>query len=97
MYWQWVNTAVVRPAGRDSPFSAQRSRAILRLAMRRRVVLLLVPLSIILAAAAAITYLVWWDATHCTFCRTRVDEFGRCPNPDCHLGRLTMEQEGQDA
>ena len=50
-----------------------------------------------LAAAAAITYFVWWDATHCTFCRTRLDEFGRCPNPDCHLGRLTREQEGQEA
>lgn len=44
-----------------------------------------------LAAAAAITYFVWWDATHCTFCRARLDEFGRCPNPDCHLGRLTRE------
>jgi hypothetical protein len=45
----------------------------------------------LLAAAAAITYFIYWDATHCTFCRTRVDEFGRCPNPDCHFGRLTRE------
>jgi hypothetical protein len=48
-----------------------------------------------LAAAAAITYFVWWDATHCTFCRTHLDEFGRCPNPDCHLGQLTREQASE--
>ena len=69
-------------------------RAILRFAMRRGLTLLLVPLSVMMAAAAAITYFVWWDATHCTFCRTRLDEFGRCPNPECHLGRLTAEQDG---
>jgi hypothetical protein len=62
--------------------------------MRRGLILLLLPLSLMLAAAAAITYFVWWDATHCTFCRTRLDEFGRCPNPDCHLGRLTAEHDG---
>ena len=74
-------------------FSVGDSDAILRHAMRRGLVFTLLPLSILLAAAAAITYFVWWDATHCTFCRTRLDEFGRCPNPDCHLGRLTREQE----
>ena len=74
-------------------FSVGDSDAILRHAMRRGLVFTLLPLSILLAAAAAITYFVWWDATHCTFCRTRLDEFGRCPNSDCHLGRLTREQE----
>jgi hypothetical protein len=63
--------------------------------MRRRVVFILVPVSLMLAAAAAITYFVWWDATHCTFCRTRVDEFGRCQNRDCRLGRLTQEHEDE--
>ena len=47
-----------------------------------------------LLGAAAVTYFIWWDATHCTFCRARLDEFGRCPNPDCHFGRLTLEQDG---
>lgn len=61
--------------------------------MRRGLVLLLLPLSLLLAAAAAITYLIWWDATHCTFCRSRLNEFGRCTNRDCHLGRLTREQQ----
>ncbi len=61
--------------------------------MRRGVALVLLPLSIMLAAAAAVTYFVWWDATHCTFCRARLDEFGRCPDRDCKLGRLTREQE----
>jgi len=65
--------------------------------MRRKVAFILLPVSIMLAAAAAITYFVWWDATHCTFCRTRLDELGHCPNPDCHLGRLTKEQEAQEA
>ncbi len=58
----------------------------------RRTLVILPPLSLLLAAAAAITYFIYWDATHCTFCRTRVDEFGRCPNPDCHFGRLTRER-----
>jgi hypothetical protein len=57
----------------------------------RRTLFILPPLSLLLAAAAAVTYFIYWDATHCTFCRTRVDEFGRCPNPDCHFGRLTRE------
>lgn len=60
--------------------------------MRRKVAFILLPVSIMLAAAAAITYFVWWDATHCTFCRTRLDELGHCPNPDCHLGPLTQER-----
>jgi len=81
-------------AARAAISSAPKARAILRLTMRRGLLLLLVPLSVMLAAAAAITYFVWWDATHCTFCRTRLDEFGRCPNPDCHLGRLTREHDG---
>jgi len=61
----------------------------------RRVVLLLLPLSLILTVAAAIAYFVWWDATHCTLCRTRVDTFGRCPNQECHLhpGHLSGEME----
>lgn len=54
---------------------------------------MLPPLSLLLAAAAAMTYFVWWDATHCTFCRMRLDEFARCPNPDCTFGRLTREQD----
>jgi len=61
--------------------------------MRRGLLFVLPPLSLLLAAAAAITYFVWWDATHCTFCRTRLDEFGRCPNTDCNFGRLTREQD----
>lgn len=61
--------------------------------MRRSIALILPPISLILAAVAAITYFLWWDATHCVFCRARLDEFGRCPNPNCHLGRLTQEQE----
>jgi hypothetical protein len=65
--------------------------------MRRRLAIILLPLSLILAGAAAVTYFVWWDATHCTFCRERLDEFGRCPNPDCHLGQLTKELEGREA
>jgi len=44
-----------------------------------------------------IAYFTWWDATHCTFCRAHLDTFGRCPNPDCHLGRLTREGEEQKA
>jgi hypothetical protein len=59
----------------------------------RRTLFILPPLSLFLAAAAAITYFIYWDATHCTFCRTRLDEFGRCPNPSCHFGRLTRESE----
>ncbi len=68
--------------------------------MRRRLAIILLPLSLILAgAAAAVTYFVWWDATHCTFCRERLDEFGRCQNPGCRLGKLTkeMETESQEA
>jgi len=62
--------------------------------MRRRGLLYaLPPLSLLLAAAGALTYFIWWDATHCTFCRSRLDEFGRCQNPDCRLGRLTREDE----
>jgi len=61
--------------------------------MRRGLLYILPPLSLLLAAAAAMTYFVWWDATHCTFCRTRLDEFARCPNPDCTFGRLTREQD----
>jgi hypothetical protein len=64
--------------------------------MRRRLAIILLPLSLILAGAAAVTYFVWWDATHCTFCRERLDEFGRCPNPDCHLGQLTKETAGRE-
>ena len=64
--------------------------------MRRRLAIILLPLSLILAGAAAVTYFVWWDATHCTFCRDRLDEFGRCPNPDCHLGQLTKELESRE-
>jgi hypothetical protein len=55
--------------------------------------MILPPLSLLLAAAAVITYFIWWDSTHCTFCRTRLDEFGRCPNQDCRFGRLTRESE----
>ena len=65
--------------------------------MQRRLLLVLLPLSFILTGVAVILYFVWWDATHCTFCRARLDEFGRCPNPDCHLGRLTHEQEAAEA
>ena len=63
--------------------------------MRR--VLLLVPLGLILSGVAAVIYFIWWDATHCTLCRDRLDPFGRCINPDCHLGRLTSQQEGLEA
>jgi len=59
----------------------------------RRTLFILPPLSLMLAIAAAVTYFIYWDATHCTFCRTRLDEFGRCPNPSCHFGRLTRESE----
>lgn len=59
--------------------------------MRYRIVILL-PLAALLAAAAAIAYFIWWDASHCVICRTRLDEFGRCPNPDCRLGPLTQEE-----
>lgn len=59
----------------------------------RRGLFILPPLSLLLAGAAAITYFIWWDATHCTFCRTRLDDFGRCPSPDCRFGRLTRETE----
>jgi hypothetical protein len=79
--------------GHGSKSDLSGTRAILRLTMRRGLLLLLVPVSLMMAAAAAITYFVWWDATHCTFCRTRLDDYGRCPNPDCHLGRLTREQD----
>ena len=65
--------------------------------MRSRLAIILLPLSLILAGAAAVTYFVWWDATHCTFCRKRLDEFGRCPNPNCHLGQLTQEMEAREA
>jgi hypothetical protein len=61
--------------------------------MRRGLFFVLPFLSLLLAAAAAITYFIWWDATHCTFCRTRLDEFGRCPNQDCNFGRLTRERD----
>ena len=61
--------------------------------MRRGLLIALPPLSLLLAAAAAITYFIYWDATHCTFCRTRLDDLGRCPNPDCHFGRLTREYD----
>ena len=64
----------------------------------RRVLLLLLPVSLILAIVASVAYFIWWDANHCTLCRARVDEFGSCPNPDCHLNRLTTSrQETQDA
>jgi hypothetical protein len=61
--------------------------------MRRGLLIALPPLSLLLAGAAAITYFIYWDATHCTFCRARLDEFGRCPNVSCHFGQLTREQE----
>ncbi|MCH7810835.1 MAG: hypothetical protein IH863_09680, partial [Chloroflexi bacterium] len=57
--------------------------------MRRGLIYILPPLSLLLAASAAMTYFIWWDATHCTFCRTRLDEFSRCPNPDFTFGMLT--------
>jgi hypothetical protein len=60
---------------------------------RRWLLLVLPPLLLALLAAAAASYFVWWDATHCVFCRSRLDAFGRCPNPQCGLGRLTSESE----
>jgi hypothetical protein len=63
----------------------------------KRGIFILPPLSLLLATAAAITYFIYWDSTHCTFCRTRLDEFARCPNPDCHFGRLTRESEAAAA
>ncbi len=60
--------------------------------MQRRFLFILLPVAMILAGAAVIAYFVWWDATHCVICRTRLDESGRCPNPDCHLGPLTQER-----
>jgi hypothetical protein len=63
----------------------------------RRTVFLLLPLSLLLAAVATVAYFVRWDATHCTLCRARVGEYGRCPNPDCHLNRLTGQPEIQGA
>jgi hypothetical protein len=65
--------------------------------MRRGVFIALPAVSILLAAAAAITYFIYWDATHCTFCRSRLDEFGRCVNPDCRLGQLTRELENSSS
>ncbi len=59
--------------------------------MRRGLILLLPPLSILLAAAGVITYFIWWDAKHCTFCRARLEGSGRCPDPDCRFGQLTRE------
>ncbi len=59
--------------------------------MRRGLIFLLPPLSILLAAAGVITYFIWWDASHCTFCRTRLDDSGHCPSPDCRFGQLTWE------
>jgi hypothetical protein len=61
--------------------------------MRRGLLIALPFLSLLLGAAAAITYFIYWDATHCTFCRTRLDDLGRCPNPECRFGRLTREQD----
>lgn len=63
----------------------------------RRAVFLLLPLSLLLTAVAIVTYFIRWDATHCTLCRARVDEYGRCPNPNCHLNRLTGQPEIQGA
>lgn len=60
--------------------------------MQRRLIFVLLPVAMIIAAAAAIAYFIWWDATHCVICRTRLDEFSRCPNPQCHLGPLTQER-----
>ncbi len=57
----------------------------------RRLLLALVPLAMIVGAVGAVTYFIWWDATHCVLCRSRLDPFGRCPNPRCSLGRLTAE------
>ncbi len=64
---------------------------------QRRLLVILLPLAMIFAAASAIAYFIWWDATHCVFCRSRLDEFGRCPNPSCNLGRLTEESETRPA
>lgn len=60
--------------------------------MQRRLIFIFLPLAMIFAAAGAIGYFIWWDATHCVICRARLDELGRCPNPDCHLGPLTQER-----
>jgi hypothetical protein len=58
---------------------------------RRYLLFALVPLGMIAAAALLVAYFLWWDATHCILCRSRLDPFGRCPNPDCGLKHLTSE------
>jgi hypothetical protein len=64
--------------------------------MQRRLIFILIPVAMILTAASTIAYFIWWDATHCVICRSRLDDLGHCPNPDCHLGPLTQEGvEGQ--
>ncbi|MFQ6020032.1 MAG: hypothetical protein ACE5KW_04675 [Dehalococcoidia bacterium] len=64
--------------------------------MQGRFFFILTPVVIILAAASTVAYFIWWDATHCVICRSRLDNLGRCPNPDCRLGLLTQERvEGQ--
>ncbi|MBI1885526.1 MAG: hypothetical protein HYS09_04325 [Chloroflexi bacterium] len=60
---------------------------------QRRLVVILLPLAMIFAGAGAIAYFIWWDASHCVFCRSRLDEFGRCRNPRCNLGHLTREPQ----
>ncbi len=50
-------------------------------------------LTSVIAAASTIGYFIWWDSTHCVFCRSRLDKSGRCVNTACNLGRLTREKD----
>ena len=39
---------------------------------------------LILVAFTLVAYFLWWDETHCVICRTKLDQFGGCVNPECH-------------
>ena len=56
--------------------------------MRKRPLALAVAIPLV-SAMAGLAYLLWWENTHCLFCGKKLGPGGKCPNPDCSLGRLT--------
>ncbi len=60
----------------------------------RRLAFLFLPLSLLAVLSAIIGYFVWWEATHCVYCRESVDPFGVCHSPYCRKERSERALRG---